>query len=214
MFGTLTPQTSELDADTLLAALEDARSDLPEVSALTSLIENRAPPSREAAWEEGYDVALHVLDSLQLPGSRLSYIDVGRVLSSLGIRMKHMLVGDESLRGIAIAGAGFSPTLVVNDSARWNQSTEGLRFTLAHELAHILLDRGAARRITHASTPWAAESLERRANAFAAMLLMPPKAARCGVGRRRTHGDVRRPRTHRATAQMRKVGRVGALDEP
>jgi hypothetical protein len=195
MFGTLTPHTSERDADALLAALEDARSDVPEAHALTALVENRVPPNRETAWEEGYDVALIVLDSLQLPRSRFGYIDVGSVLTALGVRMTHVHVGDESLRGIAIAGAGFSPTLVVNDSARWNQSAEGLRFTLAHELAHILLDRGAARRITHASTPWAPESLERRANAFAAMLLMPPTlldAALAAVGRMETFDDLKR----------------------
>jgi Zn-dependent peptidase ImmA (M78 family) len=47
------------------------------------------------------------------------------------------------------------------------------RFTMADELAHILSDRGSARTVTHSSTPWAPEAVERRANAFAAMFLMP-----------------------------------------
>lgn len=209
MFGTLTPQTSERDAHALLAALEDARSDAPEPPALASLVENRPPPTREAAWEEGYEVALDVLDKLQLPRTRASYIDMGRVLTALGIRTMHVHVGDESLRGIAIAGTGFAPTLVVNGSARWNQRTEGLRFTLAHELAHILLDRGAARHITHASTPWAPESLERRANAFAAMLLMPPAlldAALAAVGTLQTFDDLKR------IARRLKCGRSAVLE--
>ncbi|MCP1237120.1 ImmA/IrrE family metallo-endopeptidase [Gluconobacter kondonii] len=175
MFGTLTPQTSELDAGKLLSALESARSDTPESPILSSLVEDRMPPNRENAWEEGYDVALNVLDSLELPRSHRAYIDVADTLRELGIKVENMQVGDASLRGIAIAGIGFSPTILVNNGARWNRSNAGYRFTLAHELAHLLLDRGAARRITHASTPWAPVSIERRANAFAAMLLMPPK---------------------------------------
>lgn len=209
MFGTLTPQTSEQDAVALLAALEGARSDAPEHAELASLVESRPPPTREAAWEEGYEIALNVLEKLQLSRSRRSYVDMGRVLTALGIRTTHVQVGDESLRGIAIAGTGFSPTLVVNGSARWNQRAEGYRFTLAHELAHILLDRGAARRITHASTPWAPESLERRANAFAAMLLMPPTlidSALAAVGTLQTLDDLKR------VARRLKCGRSAVLE--
>ena len=195
MFGTLTPQTSERDAEELLAAVEDARSNNAETSSLASLVEYRAPPIREAAWEEGYDVALNVLDRSTLTASRLSYVNVDAILRNLGVRVKQIQVEDGSLRGIAIAGEGFSPTILVNLGARWNQSNEGFRFTLAHELAHILLDRGAARRITHASTPWAPESLEKRANAFAAMLLMPPivlDAALTAVGRLESFDDLKR----------------------
>ena len=80
---------------------------------------------------------------------------------------------------------------------------------MAHELAHILLDRGAARRITHASTPWAPESLERRANAFAAMLLMPPRlldAALAAVGRLETFDDLKR------IARRLKCGKSAVLE--
>jgi Zn-dependent peptidase ImmA (M78 family) len=45
--------------------------------------------------------------------------------------------------------------------------------TLAHELCHIIFDRTRARRVTHVSGPWAAPGIERRANAFAAYILMP-----------------------------------------
>jgi len=209
MFGTLTPQTSKRDADELLAALEGARSDDRESPSLTSLVEHRAPPTREAAWEEGYDVALDVLNASNLTASRLSYINVDAILTDLGVGVKQIQVEDGSLRGIAIAGVGFSPTILVNLRARWNQSTEGFRFTLAHELAHILLDRGAARRITHASTPWAPESLERRANAFAAMLLMPPMlldAALTAVGRLETFDDLKR------VARRLKCGKSAVLE--
>jgi Zn-dependent peptidase ImmA (M78 family) len=94
-------------------------------------------------------------------------------MAALGATLQRVQVTDQSLRGVAIAGPGFSPTIVVNDLARWNRSNPGRRFTIAHELAHILSDRGSARTVTHSSTPWAPEAVERRANAFAAMFLMP-----------------------------------------
>ena len=52
----------------------------------------------------------------------------------------------------------------------------GRRFTLAHELCHVLFDRSSARRLSHVSGPWATVRVEKRANAFAAMFLATPHA--------------------------------------
>ena len=57
----------------------------------------------------------------------------------------------------------------------------GRHFTLAHELCHLLFDRSVGQRLAVASGPWAPPSLEQRANAFAAMLLMPTEAVRAVV---------------------------------
>ena len=43
----------------------------------------------------------------------------------------------------------------------------GRRFTLAHELCHLLYDRSYGWQLAIASGPWAPRDLERRANAFA-----------------------------------------------
>jgi Zn-dependent peptidase ImmA (M78 family) len=51
------------------------------------------------------------------------------------------------------------------------------RFTLAHELCHLIVDRDEGRDVALASTEdWAPPDVERRANAFAAMFLMPRAA--------------------------------------
>ncbi len=47
------------------------------------------------------------------------------------------------------------------------------RFTLARELCHILYDRSYGAHLGIASGPWAPANVEKRANAFAAMFLMP-----------------------------------------
>ena len=54
-----------------------------------------------------------------------------------------------------------------------NNTPQGRRFTLAHELCHLLFDRDVGQRLAVASGPWAPRDIEKRANAFAAMLLMP-----------------------------------------
>lgn len=48
-----------------------------------------------------------------------------------------------------------------------------LRFTLAHELAHLVYDRLAGTWLAQASGPWTPPGRESRANAVAAALLMP-----------------------------------------
>ena len=52
------------------------------------------------------------------------------------------------------------------------------RFTMAHELCHLLYDRGKEHKVAIASGPWAPKDVERRANAFAAMFLMPRELVR------------------------------------
>ena len=74
---------------------------------------------------------------------------------------------------MSIAGPRHRPGIIVNSNHAANGHPSGYRFTLAHELCHLLFDREAGRRLAIASGPWAPRDVERRANAFAAMLLMP-----------------------------------------
>ena len=183
MFGSLTPQLSEEDASILLAALDDAKSDEPEAPLLTQLVTSIGPPTRESSWDQGYEFAIAALNSIEQGNC---FIDIEGILGTLGVTIVSHSVSDFSLRGVAIAGDGFRPTIVINDLCPRNKTMPGRRFTLAHELCHLLYDRGQARRVTHSSSPWAPEPVERRANAFAAMLLMPYRlvdAALAQVGR-------------------------------
>ena len=99
------------------------------------------------------------------------------MLEKLGVWVREVNLGEQGPRGVALAGGELRATILVNlDDLR--NSARGRRFTMAHELCHILFDRSHARSLTHSSTPWASPSVEQRANAFAAMLLMPPTRAR------------------------------------
>ncbi len=186
MFGTVRPDLGIEDAHRLLAKLDGARSDDLEPPAVQALTSSMSPLTADTAWEQGYDLALRTLDALRTPEASASFVDVAKILPRLGISVESLQVLDVSLRGAAIAGHGFRPTILVNDGARWNRGAAGRRFTLAHEFGHVLADRGAGRRVAHSSTPWAPDAVERRANAFAAMFLMPHgaiDAATAAVGR-------------------------------
>ena len=91
----------------------------------------------------------------------------------LGITVEETECETASIRGVAFAGEGFSPKIVINLAHAYNSNEDGKRFTIGHELCHILFDRTRARRIAHVSGSWAPPGIEKRANAFAAYLLMP-----------------------------------------
>ena len=68
-----------------------------------------------------------------------------------------------------------------NDNHRSAGSARARRFTLAHELCHLLHDRSQGARLAMASGPWAPKAIEQRANAFAAWLLMPPESLNSAI---------------------------------
>ena len=176
MFGALAPQMSERAAVTLLSCYFEARHDGAEAEALTAL--RRDDPAWRAAspWANGYSLAEDVLDEAD-PDPGAPRTDVDALLRALGIAVRDVGLGEAGPRGVALAGGGLRPTVLVNRDHTSNRQ-HGRRFTLAHELCHILFDRDRARPLAHGSTPWAPPAVEQRANAFAAMLLMPPGRAR------------------------------------
>ena len=92
-----------------------------------------------------------------------------------------MVIGDKNelkdgnLRGVALAGHNLAPLILVNQNSTYNRSDTGKRYTMAHELCHLLHDRQYGREVGIASGNWAPQYIEKRANAFAGMLLMPPE---------------------------------------
>ncbi len=207
MFGTLTPDLVERDALILLETLARARCTHADPPVLSALVEDIAPPTRETSWSQGYDCALRTLDGIEVTPQH--FVDVEQILCSLEIAIESRSISDASLRGVAIAGIGFRPTIVINEFCEKNKTAPGRRFTLAHELCHILFDRDRARRVTHSSPPWAPEPIERRANAFAAMFLMPYRlidAALAEVGPITTSSKLNR------LAQRLRCGRRALLE--
>lgn len=175
MFGTLSPDISE-EAAARLLALVNQSIDLSMMSEkmpyVDSFVESYPAWQARSAWDQGYALAESFLEE-GLVHFQENYVDLDDLLRCLDIRLVDEHLGSEGPRGVALAGKRLAPTIVVNIDHPMNRAATGSRFTIAHELCHILFDRDRAKRITHVSTPWAPAAVEQRANAFSAMLLMP-----------------------------------------
>jgi hypothetical protein len=100
-------------------------------------------------------------------------VDVRAILGRVSARVENVQLSDRGIRGVSLAGPGHSPACFVNLNYQFGHSEQVMRFTLAHELCHLLFDQWRARRLAVVSGPWAPQDIERRANAFAAAFLMP-----------------------------------------
>ena len=174
MFGSLTPDVRENDVLTLawsMVELYSPQGDPDEVLAISrsAPVDQFATPS----WFQGYQLAEEVHERLRMEFVREDLVDIDALVDHLGIEVLELDLSDESIRGVSIAGPQHRPGIVVNTRHDANEHLYGRRFTLAHELCHLIFDREVGRRLALASGPWAPRDIERRANAFAAMLLMP-----------------------------------------
>ena len=176
MFGCVRPDLREPDVMTLMNFIHD-RTDGHDSPALAGLVDTDVGVPDAAPFDEGYDLAERLLDEVALPDDAASWIDVREILRQLDISIIERTL-DDSIRGVALAGDRYAPAVIINCSSPFNTGDAGMRFTLAHELCHILYDRTHARRLAHVTGAWAPPGVEKRANAFAAMLLMPSSLLR------------------------------------
>lgn len=185
MFGALSPDLSTDAATRLLAITADAldRGAVLQAPATVEQYRQREPIRLGSSiWAQGYGLAQTFIEEAEaLPGQENDdpfSINLDALLGRMGVVIRTEALGVRGPRGVALAGEGLAATIVVNSDHPMNENVPGQRFTIAHELCHILYDRDRARRVTHVSTPWAPRAVEQRANAFAAMMLMPPELIR------------------------------------
>jgi len=175
MFGGLSVTLADDDISKLSDALVDvAGGEITEP--LSSLVENS--PLRGKPWQDGYDLAESLLERLEGDSFDLmpeGYIRVRELCDYLAIKLDEQQLKTFTIRGVALAGVQFRPSILVNTQSAYNGNEDGRRFTIAHEICHILHDQSRARQLAHVSGPWAAPGIEKRANAFAAWLIMPPR---------------------------------------
>lgn len=154
-----------------------------------TLVQNYVPDASQ--WLSRLDIGLDATDVKDLsPGeqgsalgelacellnvdSAASWIDIQGIAGRVGIDIGSIPLSDSEIRAISIFGPTQQPKIFCNPRTKWGQSREVLRFSIAHELCHLLLDRGIADELAVASGPWAPLEIEQRANAFAAAILMP-----------------------------------------
>lgn len=171
MYGGVSPDLGRADVRALRDALARG-SPGRDGAELSGLVEDRRGLPLDVPHLDGDRFAAELLEDLGEPGDG-SFVDVRRICARLDVAIEEVELETHSIRGVALAGEGFSPRIVINLAHVYNSNEEGKRFTIGHELCHILFDRTRARRIAHVSGSWAAPGIEKRANAFAAYLLMP-----------------------------------------
>ena len=199
MLGGVNPNLSKKDVNKLLAVLQE-QSGGEDADNLRSFVENHEDPPFDVPHISGHNLAEDLLDVAA--GSIGDFVDVRGIVEGFGIAVDEVTLDTDRIRGVAVAGEGFSPKILVNLSSVYNNNESGLRFTIAHELCHILYDRSRARRVTHVSSPWVSPIFEKRANAFAAYLLMPSSLVVSAIGGRNA-GD---PKVVKDVAERLKVG--------
>lgn len=176
MFGGLNIDITKSDLLRLMYFLAGQRGGA-ESSVLAGLVMNPESEAWSRPYEDGYRLAEDARDDIGIEPDQIC-VDIEAILASLGITVLEDAFETSSIRGVAVAGKGFAPAILVNTSSFYNNNEAGKRFTLTHELCHILYDRTRARKVSHLSGPWASARIEKRANAFAAMFLAPTSAIR------------------------------------
>jgi Zn-dependent peptidase ImmA (M78 family) len=199
MFGSASPTLSEADLEILADKLIEFYAPDSEVPQLQNLVSDEPILfDKHPAWEIGYDLADRVIRYCSLE-EKSDSVDVSAILTEFGIRSEKIKLSDKKIRGVSIAGPRHKPSILMNSNDTRNETLPGERFTLAHELCHILFDRTYGRKLAVVSGAWAPLQIEKRANAFAAMLLMPSELVR------RVIADLRVPlESEQAVHEVRK----------
>ena len=174
MFGSLAPNVGQQDVLSLAQTMVDLYATEGGSEVIRTVC--RAAPVEEStspAWSQGYELAEALHEHFNSQFVAEETVDIEKLVETVGVEVKDLELSDEKVRGVSIAGPQHRPGIVVNSRHGANLYPSGRRFTLAHELCHLLFDREAGSRLAIASGPWAPQDVEKRANAFAAMLLMP-----------------------------------------
>jgi Zn-dependent peptidase ImmA (M78 family) len=178
MFGAVSPSLTENDILLLADILAHSYSEGGEPAALQRYANISPYESAGEPWIAGYELADEFLDKLdadKVDYAPQGWVDVERIANILDVGIRDVELADHELRGASFAGKDHVPQVLLNRSHATSSYPSGRRFSVAHELAHVLHDRLYANRLAIISGPWAPPAIEKRANAFAAMLLMPKR---------------------------------------
>lgn len=132
-------------------------------------------PSDSRAADQGY--ALGAWIRRQLGVADTQPVDVRAVLEQWGVHVEERAIPDPNIEAVACWGDRHGPAIVVNEKGKHSRNHRGRNATLAHEMAHLLVDRAAGLPLAEVLGGRVRVHLERRAKAFAAELLIPRAVA-------------------------------------
>ena len=141
------------------------------ILALAKGLDKRIDP-REP-WASGYVLARLMRERLNLvPSAKL---DAEALARDLGVDVQEGAFQDETVLGVCVGTPAHNPLVVLNTRCPDASGPSGRKTTLAHELCHLLFDRGGYRHLARFEGARAVGDrlMEMRANAFAIELLVP-----------------------------------------
>jgi Zn-dependent peptidase ImmA (M78 family) len=111
-------------------------------------------------------------------------VDAEKLLTAWGVPTKSVDLGplSEELGAVAVWSSVHGPWIFVNLDGRRSSGVGGRNFTLAHEICHLLIDRFSSLPLVEIFGGRLPAAPEKRANAFAAELLLPREIARKALG--------------------------------
>ena len=171
MFGSASPRIELKDALVLAGLLLEEEQNKNSDDVLKRHVRNEPLKTSLAPWKQGYALASEWIVEEREPDNSQA-VDIERHLANQGVTIKEIELSDSSIGAVALAGKQKKPVIAVNRANPRNRFPTGRRFTLAHELCHLLYDRGRGVELQFVSGEWAPVEIEMRANAFAAGLLM------------------------------------------
>lgn len=123
--------------------------------------------------ESAHDVGYFAADCVRriLNKDRRSFFDIEDVAVKLGVVIKRLHLYTANIDAIAVWGSR-GPCVILNLDREFD-TPDRHRMTLAHELAHLVLDRGGGLPFCEVLGGAIDPFIEKRANAFAAELLLP-----------------------------------------
>lgn len=179
MFGAVAPALNDQDRLTIASSM--ARHDIPatanRLGEFVAEISLSSEANHHNPWADGYQLAEEWREACGISIHENANLD--NHLTALGVTIQNVELSDKSTSGAAILLQGRAPLILLNTLCARHRDSEGhefysgRRFTLAHELCHLLVDHEEGADLALLSGPWAPKAVEQRANAFAAALLMP-----------------------------------------
>lgn len=142
----------------------------PVLDTLSNLARERLSAARvRAPYQEGHMIAEWLRGHLGL--RPLDKVEPEGLLQSWDVQLDVLKVLPPEIDAVACWGARHGPAVLINESGA--HTARGDRSTLAHEIAHLLVDRSDALPVAEVLGGRTPPASEKRARAFAAEFLAP-----------------------------------------